>query len=131
MSRCYSPLWRSRWLPGVLVAIPAAAKALSTDIAATLNSGGNPGAPSGGERPLARALRRIGLPVAINVGPNGLLVVAEIALAMVLLVGAGLLLNSFLRLAWLDPGYDASRVVAITLRADPDAAQPLHEAALD
>ena len=42
---------------------------------------------------------------------RSLLAVAEIALAMVLLVGAGLLINSFLRLSNVDPGYDPESVL--------------------
>jgi putative ABC transport system permease protein len=40
------------------------------------------------------------------------LVVAEVALAMLLLVGAGLLANSFRRLSAVDPGFDPSHVLA-------------------
>ncbi len=42
---------------------------------------------------------------------RGMLVVAEMGMAMVLLVGASLMLNSFVKLAGVDPGYDASGVV--------------------
>jgi putative ABC transport system permease protein len=42
---------------------------------------------------------------------RGTLVVAEIAMAMVLLVGGGLLIRSFVKLATQDLGYDSSRVV--------------------
>ena len=41
------------------------------------------------------------------------LVIAEIALSLVLLVGAGLLLRSFLMLVQTDPGFAAERVVAL------------------
>ena len=42
---------------------------------------------------------------------RGALVVAEIAMAMVLLVGGGLLIRSFIKLATEDLGYDSSRVL--------------------
>jgi putative ABC transport system permease protein len=48
---------------------------------------------------------------------RGALVVAEIAMAMVLLVGGGLLIRSFLTLAMQDLGYDSARVV--TFQAMP------------
>lgn len=43
------------------------------------------------------------------------LVVAEVALAMLLVLGAGLLVRSILELRQVDPGFDADGVVAITL----------------
>lgn len=43
------------------------------------------------------------------------LVVAEMALAVVLLVGAGLLLNSFLHYLHTDPGYNPDRVISLRL----------------
>jgi predicted permease len=42
---------------------------------------------------------------------SGLLVVVQVALALVLLVGAGLLMRSFSRVLKVNPGFDASRVV--------------------
>jgi cell division protein FtsX len=42
---------------------------------------------------------------------RSLLAVAEIALALVLLVGAGLLINSFLKLSNVDPGYEPENVL--------------------
>lgn len=46
-------------------------------------------------------------------GARAAFVVAEFALALPLLAAAGLLLNSVLRLARIDPGYDASRVLTL------------------
>lgn len=43
------------------------------------------------------------------------LVMAELALAVVLLVGAGLFVNSFLRLQNVDPGFDPTDVVAMSI----------------
>jgi putative ABC transport system permease protein len=49
------------------------------------------------------------------------LVVAQVALALVLLVGAGLLLRSFAGLRRVDPGFDPERL--LTLRVEPPAAR--------
>lgn len=49
---------------------------------------------------------------------QGLFVVAEIALAFVLLVGAGLLLRSFLHLVEIDLGYEPDHVLTATLDLD-------------
>jgi putative ABC transport system permease protein len=56
-------------------------------------------------------------------GPNGIrsvLAMTEIALAMMLLVGAGLLVNSFLKLTAVNPGYDPTNVLAFQVPL-PDA----------
>jgi len=47
------------------------------------------------------------------------LVVAEVALSLVLVIGAGLLIRSFGRLLSIDPGFDPDRVVAMSLPVSP------------
>jgi putative ABC transport system permease protein len=48
---------------------------------------------------------------------QGILVVAEVAMALLLFVGGGLLTRSFVKLSRVDPGYDASNVLTFQLRA--------------
>jgi predicted permease len=48
------------------------------------------------------------------------LVVSQLALAMVLLVGAGLLAGSFLRMTSVDPGFDTERIVMVPLSLPAD-----------
>jgi len=48
--------------------------------------------------------------------PRNALVVAETALATILLIGAGLLTNSFLRLSDVDPGFDTEDVLLTEVR---------------
>jgi predicted permease len=54
---------------------------------------------------------------------RGLLVAAEFALALPLLAGAALFLNSFLRLQQVDPGFDPAPILAISVSL-PDARYP-------
>jgi predicted permease len=46
---------------------------------------------------------------------QGVLVVAEVSMAMLLLVGGGLLMHSFLRLSTVDPGFDAAHVLTFAV----------------
>ena len=68
------------------------------DLSAMINSGGRSAA-------LARGRNRV----------FGALVVAEIALAVVLVIGAGLLVRSYSQLASADPGFDPRRMVSLVL----------------
>ena len=50
---------------------------------------------------------------------RGALVVAEVALALMLLAGGGLLMNSFVRLSRVSPGFDEKNVLAMSLFLSP------------
>ncbi len=51
------------------------------------------------------------------------LVIGEVALTLVLLTGAGLLINSYLRVLAVDPGYDPKNLLTLMVHLDLDKAQ--------
>jgi ABC-type lipoprotein release transport system permease subunit len=59
-------------------------------------------------------------------GLRSTLIVAEIALALVLLTGAGLMLKSFMRLRAVDPGFRPDHVITLTVDL-PSTAYPTAE----
>ncbi len=81
----------------MLFGLVPALRAASTDPQEHLKAGGRSG--SAGDRH----------------GARNLLIVAEVALSVVLLVGAGLFIRSFLALQRVDPGFDASDVLTFEL----------------
>ncbi len=82
---------------GLIFASAPAIQSARTALADTLKEGGRTSAASGHHR------LRSGL------------VIAEIALALVLLAGAGLMIRSFLRIQETDPGFDRHRVLTLEL----------------
>lgn len=79
---------------GILFGFAPALQVSRTDLRGTLNEGGrSAGFQSGGHRML-RAL-----------------VVGEIAFSLILLIGAGLMVNSFVHLQHVKPGFDTSRLM--------------------
>ncbi|HEX8144775.1 MAG TPA: ABC transporter permease [Pyrinomonadaceae bacterium] len=85
-------------LTGLVFGLAPALQASRTDINESLKEGGR-GASTGLRRNRFRSL----------------LVVSEIALALVLLIGAGLLIRSFMRLQQVSPGFEPASVVAMEI----------------
>jgi putative ABC transport system permease protein len=90
-------------LTGLLFGVAPAAQATTPSLVSALKAGGH-GTTSGS---LRRRLR-------------GVLVVAQIALAFVLLVGSGLLMRSLSKLLDIDPGFDATNVLTASLPITPE-----------
>jgi putative ABC transport system permease protein len=87
---------------GILFGIAPALQASRTDLHALLRQGGRGDAAGAG----GMGGRRL----------RDALVIAELALAMMLLIGAGLMIGSFLRLQNVDKGFDPDGVVAVKLQ---------------
>ena len=106
---------------GVDGAVFAFALALTTLIG--LAVGVDSGAAGVARRPARASVQEArGAPPADSSAPRGALVVAEVALALVLLVGSGLLLRSLQRLFAVAPGFDAAHAAH---HAGPDVRPPL------
>ena len=91
-------------LTGILFGLAPAWRALKVDLNTSLKAGGRSGQASGGLRVTRHRLR-------------GLLVISELALSLMLLIGAGLLIRSFVRLQSVPPGFTTDRVLAMQVAA--------------
>ena len=83
-------------LTTLLFGLAPALHSSKPDLVATLKEGGQKGSSQSGQ-------------------VRNALVVAEVALALVLVIGAGLMIRSFLRLQHVDPGFNANNLLMITL----------------
>ena len=93
---------------GVAFSLVPALRAASPDVERTLRD--DSAASTGGRR-----------------RSHGVLVVTEMALALVLLVGAGLLVRSFVRLSEIRPGFDPQNVLAARIRLTPSRYQNVQQ----
>ncbi len=97
-------------LTGLAFGLVPAFKAAGADLTPVLKEGGrgaSAASAASAKRGGGRGLRRL--------RGRALLVLAEMALALVLLAGAGLLIGSFARLAGVDPGFRPARVLTVQL----------------
>jgi predicted permease len=89
---------------GLLFGLAPAVRAARVDLGASLKAGGRNTQGEGGFGSSRRRLR-------------SLLVVVEVAISLMLLVGAGLLVRSFVRLQSVSPGFDSGGVISMRLGA--------------
>ncbi|HEV8147220.1 MAG TPA: ABC transporter permease, partial [Bryobacteraceae bacterium] len=89
-------------LTGIVFGLAPALRVRRVDLNTALKAGGRSGQTDGGLGPSRHGLR-------------GLLVVAEVALSLMLLVGAGLLIRSFVVLSNVPPGFDANNVLSMRM----------------
>ena len=85
---------------GILFGLAPALRAVRVDLSSSMKAGGRSTQGDGG---LGSSRRRL----------RSLLVVAEVAISLMLLIGAGLLVRSFVRLQNVSPGFDPEGVVSM------------------
>jgi predicted permease len=92
---------------GILFGLAPVSRAIKVDLNSSLKAGGRSGHVSGGLH-----LKRHNL--------RGLLVISELAFSLILLIGAGLLIRSFVRLQSVDPGFTTDHVLTMQISpSDP------------
>ncbi len=91
---------------GVLFGVAPAWRAMKVDLNTSLKSGGRSGQSDGG---LSLARNRL----------RGLLVVSELSLSLMLLIGAGLLIRSFVRLQSVPPGFATDHILSMLVANGP------------
>ena len=90
---------------GILFGVAPMWRAVKVDLNTSLKAGGRSGQSDGGLTVRRHRLR-------------GLLVVAELALSLMLVIGAGLLIRSFVRLQGVPPGFTTDRVLTMQVAAN-------------
>jgi putative ABC transport system permease protein len=98
---------------GIIFGLAPALQSSRTELTQTLKEGGR-GSGDGGQRNRLRSV----------------LVVSEVAIALMLLVGAGLLINSFVRLQNVHPGFDTHNVLSFRIGL-PDSRYPQPQQKID
>ena len=91
-------------ITGVLFGVAPVWRAIKVDLNTSLKAGGRSGQSDGGLRVRKHSLR-------------GVLVVSELTLSLMLLIGAGLLLRSFVRLQSVPPGFTTDHVLTMEVAA--------------
>jgi putative ABC transport system permease protein len=103
---------------GVLFGLAPVAQRRMNDLEAAFKEGGDRGASRAGRYRIRRTL-----------------VVAEVALAVILVIGAGLLIRTVYNLTSVDAGFDRSRLVTFSMTLaepyDPDTRAPPYQRLLD
>jgi predicted permease len=89
---------------GILFGVAPLWRAIKVDLNTSLKAGGRSGQSDGGLHVRRHSLR-------------GLLVVSELTLSLMLLIGAGLLVRSFVRLQSVPPGFTTHRVLTMEVAA--------------
>jgi putative ABC transport system permease protein len=89
---------------GILFGLAPVWRAIKVDLNSSLKAGGRSGQSSGGLHLKRHHLR-------------GLLVVSELAFSLILLIGAGLLIRSFVRLQSVAPGFTTDHVLTMQVAA--------------